>query len=142
MNIFVQTPVYISVQDVKDSTSKSAIKLLTDDEIKVLIYKAQLTIDNYIIGYGTPYDETQTFIFPVDVDGVSTIPDDIVYSTLLVVEQIYENGDTVNESVKEVKSESAGDRSVTYDLSFGLKTIPSEAVPMLDNYKQTFFRYA
>jgi len=47
-NIFLNEPVYITAQQVKDSTSKPAIISLTDDEIKVLIYKAQREVDSYL----------------------------------------------------------------------------------------------
>ena len=47
-SIFLREPTYITVQQVKDSTQKPAIALLSDDEIKKLICKAEDTIDTYI----------------------------------------------------------------------------------------------
>ncbi|HPO05594.1 MAG TPA: hypothetical protein PLQ36_00625 [Candidatus Gracilibacteria bacterium] len=144
MNIFVKDPVYISLQDLKDSTSKEGIKGLTDDELKVFITKAQIAIDNYIVSYGEKYVSTQDNIFPIKDELVdSLVPSDITYATLLVVEQLYENGDTVAPTSQAIKSESAGDRSITYqDGTYIVKEIPDQAMTLLNNYKQNFFRYA
>ena len=39
-NIFIQTPVYISIEEVKDSTSNNDIKTLSNEQIQTLIVKA------------------------------------------------------------------------------------------------------
>ena len=64
-NIFAQDPVYITIQELKDSTSKSEIGALNDEEIKELIYKAELIIDDYIVTFWEKFEETQPFIFPI-----------------------------------------------------------------------------
>ena len=82
-------PVYITAQDVRDTTTNPLLIALTDAEIEALITKAQYVIDNYIRCYGTPFVDGQEFIFPVDVDGVSTIPDDIQLATFYMVEYLF-----------------------------------------------------
>jgi len=47
-NLFLREPTYITVTEIKDSTSNSDLQNLSDDEIKILISKAEDTIDNYI----------------------------------------------------------------------------------------------
>lgn len=151
-NIFQWESVYITSQDVKDSTSKTALAALTDLEIETLIYKAQIAIDNYIVSYGTPYDTDQDFIFPViGTDSNSLLPSDITMSALLSVEQIYENGDLITGSTTvtgtwAVKSEKVWDRSVTYDLWTTTTDVsdneslwlPDQAINLLKKYKQVF----
>ena len=95
-NIFQQTPVYITVQDVIDSTSKPALAALTVAEIEVLVTKAQREVDAYICStYRPPFEEDQDFLFPVLKDEISYLPKEITQATLYVVEQVFASGDTV-----------------------------------------------
>jgi hypothetical protein len=48
MNIFDKDIKYITPQEVKDSTLKADLRLLSDDEVKLLISKAEDIINNYI----------------------------------------------------------------------------------------------
>lgn len=151
-NIFWWTAVYISVQEVKDTTNKAWIIALTDWEIQELIYKAQYRIDNYIGSYWTPYNEEQEFIFPVkNADWNSEIPKDVKIATFYVVEQIYENGDTIQWSTITwtwaITSERVWDRSISYDVWTATNTnwlvsqwIPNEALSILKKYKEVFFK--
>lgn len=138
-SIFVQDPVYISVQDVKDSTSKTWLAALTDNQIKSLIYKAQLAIDSYI--GDSPrypvYADWQTWLFPIAVDDVSTIPQDIKIATLYTVEQLYVNGDTITVE-QAIKAETTWPHSVAY-AEFGYKYIPNEALAILNRYRTISF---
>jgi hypothetical protein len=53
-SIFQKVPVYITAQEVIDSTSKPALALLTVAEIEVLIYKAQREVDAYLVATFRP----------------------------------------------------------------------------------------
>jgi len=149
-NIFLREPVYITVQQVRDTTAKADLIALTDDEIKVLIAKSEDLIDNYIWSYGTPFDEDQSLIFPIDVDWISTIPSDITQATFYTVEQIFENGDSITGSVSTwsgaIISEKAGDRTVSYDVKTTTTWsitkqlwLPNEAINILKAYKKIFY---
>jgi hypothetical protein len=99
-SIFLKDPIYITVQQVRDSTSKPDIVTLTNDQIKVLIYKAQREVDAYINSTFRPqFEESQEFLFPVLKDELSYLPDILTEATLYVVEQVYVSGDTVSSSV-------------------------------------------
>jgi len=151
-NIFLRDPTYITIAQVKDTTDKAALAALGDDALKVLIARAEDLVDRYIISYGTPYDEDQTLIFPVeDEDGASSLPDDITKGTFFVVEQVYENGDLISGAVEtgsgDVKSEKVGDRSVTYDVGTTTTNnnakflgIPPEAIAFLSKYRNIFYK--
>ena len=152
-NIFLREPIYITVQSIRDTTSKTALLALTDDEIKVLISKAEDSIDNYIIRYWTKFDEDQDLIFPVNIEGVSVIPNEISVATYYSVEQIFVNADTISGSTTTVwtgavKSEKTGDRSVSYD--YGTTTtsisntaalwLPDEAIQIISKYRKVFYK--
>ena len=152
-NIFLREPIYITVQSIRDTTSKTALLALTDDEIKVLISKAEDSIDNYIIRYWTKFDEDQDLIFPVNIENVSVIPNEISVATYYSVEQIFVNADTISGSTTTVwtgavKSEKTGDRSVSYD--YGTTTtsisntaalwLPDEAIQIISKYRKVFYK--
>ena len=144
-NIFLPSAdeiVYIDVQSVKDSTSKSDIASLTDPEIQQLIYKAELTVDWYTWPSVIPFDEDQPFNFPtIDENNASYLPDDITIATLYTLEYIYVLWDTIiASSWWDVLKEQVWDHTVQYSewvSSSGLK-IPDEAKAILDKYKQNF----
>ena len=154
MNLFSWTAVYVTIQDVKDSTWKAWIIALTDAEIQELIYKAQYRIDNYIGSYWVPFVDGQEFIFPVLMDdGTSYIPTDIKQASIFVINQIFENGDTIQGNTTitwsgAISSEKTGDRSITYDVwTTSINTswiaslwIPKEAEMILRKYKQNFYK--
>ena len=148
-SIFLREPTYITVQQVKDSTQKPAIALLSDDDIKELICKTEDSIDTYIWSYWTKFNETQSLIFPVDVDGVSTIPRDITVATLYTLEQIYISWDIIssaNTSWGDVVQEKTWDRTIVYsegttsDNTLQIMWIPTQAMVLLKKYKQLFFK--
>lgn len=151
-NIFLREPTYITVQEVRDTTSKADLIALTDDEIKVLIAKSEDLIDWYIESYGTPFDENQNLIFPIkDEDWNSYIPDDIKVATFYTVEQVFSNWDTISTATItwswEVKSEKVWDRLVTYEVwvtsvwwTSEQLWIPLEAQNILVKYKKVFYK--
>lgn len=150
-NIFLREPVYITVDQIKDTTSKAWLIALTDDEIKVLISRSEDLIDNYIVSYWVPFDESQTLIFPVNENWVSTLPSDITTATFYTVEQLFENWDTITGSTSSwswaISSEKTWDRTVSYDVGTSttnnvLKSLwlPPEVISILNNYKKQFYR--
>jgi len=131
-NIFLsQTISYISIQEVKDSTSKPAIALLSNDAVKILIVKAEKAINDYV-GYSIDVSE-------VDAETIQ----DWKMATLYVVEQIYENADMIATQTDKVQSESTGDRSVTYATDSSKQTvlgIPQNSIDLLVAYRKNFYR--
>ena len=49
-NIFNTDIYYITETEVKDTTTKTDLQALTDEEVKILISKAEKSVDNYL-GY-------------------------------------------------------------------------------------------
>jgi len=89
-NIFQQVPVYITADDVRDSTSNTALQALTNPEIEVLITKAQGEVDGYICRtFRPPFEDTQDYLFPVLKDDVSYLPMEITQATFYIVEQLF-----------------------------------------------------
>lgn len=141
-SIFLKDPIYITIQEVKDSTTKTSLQNETDDNIKILINKAQQNIDKYIKMYWIPEVSTQETIFPIQKDW---IPEDVKIATFYTVEQIYENGDTISwaKQTWAIKSEKTWDRSITYEVwtawnTYKLLWLPLEAINLLKKYKLTF----
>ena len=130
-NIFSsQTINYITVDEVKDSTVKADIIKLTDNEITILIVKSEKIINNYI-GY----------VIDISTADSDTIQD-IKIATLYVVEQLFENWDNIAMQTDSVKSESTGDRSVTYKDNSNSNTIlwiPDNAKSILSQYRKIFY---
>ena len=144
-NLFLETPIYLDRTTLTDTTTKTDLKALTNDEKDVLIVKAQKIIDRYIWSYWTPAVEGQAYIFPILIDEVSTIPKDIKEATFYICEQVFENGDNiVSVTGWEVVQESTGDRSIRYsewtsDTAW-IVWIPKQALVILNKYKQIFFK--
>ena len=142
-SIFLQDPIYITVQQVIDSTSKPSIAILPADDIEQLIYKAQREIDAYLVATFRPkFDESQEFLFPVNNDSVSYIPSILTEATLYVVEQLYLLWDVITTSVGlwDVLEEKTWPHTIKYDKSW-LPTwlyIPDIAIKLLDNLKNIF----
>ena len=142
-SIFLNDPVYITVQQVKDSTSKPALASLTDDEIKVLIYKAQREVDSYLWHtFRSPFVDNQEFVFPVLKDEVSYLPLWITEATLYVVEQVFISWDTINASLGgwTVLEEKTWPHTIKYAewsvISWLL--VPDLAKKLLDEYRNSF----
>ena len=152
-NLFLREPTYISVQDYRDSTAKD-VSWLVDDDIKVLIAKAEDLIDDYIhINIYPKFDSEQDLLFPIDDDGVSVIPQDIKQATVYSCDQLFVNGDLISGATSSVWGwavieEKTWDRTVKYSEWSSETTwdtnkflwLPVEAVNILDRYKKLFFR--
>jgi hypothetical protein len=83
-------PVYTTAQDVIDSTNIAALQALPVADIEELITRAQDAIDAYLQCIeGEPFDDPQNWLYPIDVDGTSTIPLDIQKATVQVVENLF-----------------------------------------------------
>jgi len=142
-NITLQTPVYVTIDDVRDTSKKTSLIAESDDTISELIYRSQIVIDRYIGAYGTPFVSTQDWIFPVDVDWVSTIPDELKLATIWVVEKLYVNGDTITGWTAgwAVVEERLWESKIKY--SEGTVTtseeIPDIAKKILRKYRRTFY---
>jgi len=153
-NLFLREPTYITIDQIKDTSSKTWLIALTDDEIKVLISKSEDAVDRYIIKYWVPFDEDQTLIFPIIWEyWTSYIPNDIIMSTFYIVEQIYESGDLISWAVSSssgwaITSEKTWDRTVQYSSDSVTTTnnalkflwVPPEAENILKKYKNIFIK--
>ena len=146
MTNLLNDPVYIDWQDVLDTTTiTSLITELTSDinYADWMITQAQRIIDNYIGWFPTPFDEDQTYIFPIDKDWLAEIPTDIKLATVYIVEYLYLNGWTsASTTTTNVKSEKNLWRTVTYkDSSWAVETdsIPIKALNILNKYKGNLF---
>ena len=136
-SIFQQEPRYITVEEVKDSTEKTEIAVLSDDDIEILIYKSELAIDRYMN-------------FKADVEAMTEDEEqDYKIATLYCVEQVFTNWDTitsVNTAGWGVIEESVGDRRVKYsewktsNNINQLLGIPDVAKSVLDKYKRSFYK--
>jgi len=139
--------VYLSVNEVKNSSKKAWLIALSDSLIKELIYKAELIIDRFIQSYWTPFVETQPFIFPVNVDDVSFLPNDLKIATLYIVENLYEAWDTITWNTDwtwNITQESAWDYLVKYqevkNINLNIEKIPKEAKAILRKYRKIFLK--
>ena len=153
-NLFIQNPVYITIAEIKDTSTKAWLIALSDDELKVLITKAQQLVDNYIVSYGEKYDEDQTYIFPIeDVNYNSFLPNDITVATFYTVEQLFESWDLISGAVSTtswwaITNEKVWDRSVSYSSDATTTTnnnlkflwIPPEAESILKKYRNIFLK--
>lgn len=138
MTNLLNNPIYVSVANAK--ASSTILSWLTDNEIAVLITKAQIAIDWYLWSYWLPEDVDQDFIFPT----TDWIPTDIQIATVMVSEFIYLSGESLaSMQGSKVKAESNMSRSVTFE---NVKTnsndltsqIPVSALSILKKYKNSF----
>jgi len=135
--------VYVSLTDARDTSDVFSATVPTDTDLTTLITKAQRIIDEYIGWYGTKYSDTQTFIFPVDIESVSTMPTDIKLATIQIAEYLYlQWATTLSQlSTASVKKESNLWRSVEFSNSATLETIqiPQKTLNILNKYKWNSF---
>lgn len=135
-NLLEIDPVYTTIQDYKDTTSVAALQTATDDELKAIIYNAQLIIDNYIIAFGLPCVEGQDFIFPTILsDDTCEVPTNISIATVYIWDVYYENMNA--SSWTNIKTEKTWDYSVEYSDSKEDSSIyiNQKAMLILDKYK-------
>ena len=139
-NIFSQDPVYITVTEVRDSTSDSDIQSLNDEKIKILIYRAEKEIDNYI--WHTiykPFSTSQTFLFPVNnpEDDTSLLPADIKEACLYTVEHIFTNSN-LSSTGWNIKRETTWPHTIEYVTQNETDNIPDIAQNLLSDRKNPF----
>lgn len=94
-NLFEITPVYVSVTDLRDTTTNSDLEsdtVVEASDIKILIGKAQDIIDSIIWDYWVPNVENQETIFPIKSENWEDnedVPTVIQKATVLLVENLY-----------------------------------------------------
>lgn len=96
-NIFLEAVTYTNVTDVRASTLNATLAditpIVTDDQVNILIRKAEIIIDSIVGSYGEPVSDTQVSIFPATVDSVSIgIPLDVQKAAIILVEAMYVDG--------------------------------------------------
>jgi hypothetical protein len=111
-NLFIEEPTYITVQELKDSSTWE-LSLTSDDNIKIYIVKAHILIDSLIWSYWTKVSETQKYIFPTINDW---IPLSIKKATILLSESLYKNRFNLDKFYN-IQQEQRRWNSVTYDNS-------------------------
>ncbi len=131
--------VYVSLEDLRDTTSIVGLKNLTDDLLWKTITTAQYIIDDYLWYYGCKFVATQDFIFPIDVDWVETLPTDIQIATVLVCEQIYLKWYDRYEWSYEIKEEKSWPDSVVFWMKRS-DFISNKAKSIIIKYKNSFFK--
>lgn len=88
-NLF-NDPVYTTAVDVIASTNIAALQALPVADIEELITRAQDAIDAYLqCIMDEPFTDPQNWLYPINEDGVATIPLDIQKVTVYVVENLF-----------------------------------------------------
>ena len=127
-NIFLQEIYFLTVDEYKETTTTS----LSDENIQVIIYKAETSLKNYIW---------------YDIEKTNDNSQDLKEATFYISKQIEKNKDlfvSANPNWK-VKSESAGDRSYSFwDITSSdllrINWINEQAKNILDKYKKIFYK--
>ena len=150
--------VYVSLADARETSDVFDATTPTDAELTTLLTEAQWIIDEYIGYYGTPFEEDQTFIFPLCEDDVpvcwscttSLIPVDIKIATIQIAEYLYLQGETTLSqlSAQQIQSEKNISRSITYnDNASGSYRqyvesiqIPKKTLNILNKYRSQFIQ--
>lgn len=94
-NLFLTEPVYLSLTDLRETTTNLDLKeaySVDDDNVKILVWKAQDIIDNLITDYWIPNIENQETIFPIKNDDWTDnviVPIVIQKATVLLIENLY-----------------------------------------------------
>lgn len=135
-NIFDTDISYITETEVKDTTNKAELKAMDDEDVKILIAKAESVVNDYI-----------WYSFSDITTESEKVQQDIKIATFYITEQIFVNNDLVKKVNINwvVNSESSWDRSVSFETNSktnDLKVlwINEFAKKILDNYKKIFFK--
>jgi hypothetical protein len=75
-NIFDKDITYITPEEVKETTTKTELKALDDEDVKILISQAEDVVNNYV-GYLIELDDSNSY--------------DLKVATFYCVEQIFES---------------------------------------------------
>lgn len=143
-SLYLQSPTYITVDELKDTTNNVDIKGLSTDDANILIYQSQLMIDSYLKKtWELKYESSQDFLFPIKLDWLSLIPNNVKIATVLVCEFIFTNWLDIGRINQDIQSERTWPRSVTLfdiDRSLVWLSIPKFAMQLLSKYKNVFYR--
>ncbi len=115
-NIFIDEPIYITIDELEASTSNTQVKDLDDEKQKLLITKSELIIDEIIGEYWEKQVSNQLRIFPTVDDN---IPVGIKRATIRLCENLfidwYLDGNSSNSTKQQaIKAEKYGDHAITY----------------------------
>ncbi len=110
-NIFSEDITYLTIQEIKDSSSNTELTSSTNEDIQWWIRRAEKIIDSLIESYGTKVDSSQNTIFPTIADG---IPIEVKQATILLTECVFQNRNKI-EQERIIKSETRRGNSVTYE---------------------------
>lgn len=144
-SLYLQDPIYVTGQELKDTTTVADIKALSIDDSKILIYQSQLMIDRYLgKTRDLKYNSSQDFLFPIkNKDWDPEIPTEVKIATVLVCEFIFANWIDTGKINQDIRSEKTWPRSVTLfdiDKSLVWLSIPKFAMQLLSKYKNVFYR--
>lgn len=137
MSIFTTSTRYLSVSEVKTSSTNTWLLALTDTQIQDLIVKAELEVDSYINYRFTEFATLETIE-----------QQEIKIATLYIVENLFNLWSSIITLVTWlVSSETTWDRSWTYaDNALSSKvitlSIPNAAKSLLNKYKNEFYSIA
>lgn len=127
-NIFLQPIEFLTIQEYKSSTTTT----LSNDDIQIIIYKAENTLKDYL-GY--------------DIEKTDDNSQDLKEATFYISKQIETNKETIIRANLQwsIQSESTWDRSYNFwDITnrdiLKINWINEQAKVILDKYKQIFFK--
>ncbi len=127
-NIFLQPIYFLTIEEYKQTTTTT----LTDDEINIIIYKAESFLKSYLWYNIEKTDENEK---------------DLKEATFYIAKQIETNKETITKANINwnITSESTGDRSYNFwDITnrdiLKVKWINEEAKSILDKYKMIFYK--
>lgn len=136
-NIFDNNILYITEQEVRETTSKIDLQNKTDEEIKILISKSEKNINNYLKYFFDYSKQTEEF------------KTDLKIACFYCVEKLFENGDLIVSSSNSgwaIIEETTWDRRVRYSEWFinnntlDIIWIPLQAENILKKYRKVFFK--
>ena len=115
-NLFVENPTYITLEEIKWSTKDDCVKKMSDENLKILIRKWEIIIDDIIKEFWEKESPDQVTIFPTVKDQV---PLSIKKAVVLLVEWLHlwwELEVSSNGPIKwwMIKQEKFWDHSITY----------------------------
>ena len=127
-NIFLQPIEFLTIQEYKSSTTTT----LSNDDIQIIIYKAENTLKDYL-GY--------------DIEKTDDNSQDLKEATFYISKQIETNKETIIRANLQwsIQSESTWDRSYNFwDITnrdiLKINWINEQAKTILDKYKMIFFK--
>ena len=108
-NILVENITYLTIDEVKDSSSLFDSK--EDQYIQAIVRQAERIIDSIIGNYGTKQEENKKTLFPIQWED---IPLEIKQATLLLSECLLKKQNNTGNRI--IKSEKRRGNTITYDV--------------------------